>query len=144
MLSSCKYCGRVHDKKIICPPKKKALEKRWASKNPTLQKFRKSNKWTEKSRRIRERDKYLCLCCLAGIKGTVRQINGTDLSVHHITPLEEDYDQRLDDGNLITVCRMHHEMCERGEITRQRQRELAAESMDALNFSDVTGGGVVF
>ena len=57
--------------------------------------------------------------------------NTADLSVHHIVPIEKDYEQRLDDENLITVCGLHHEMCEAGKITRKVQIELAKESMNA-------------
>ena len=32
MLKSCTYCGRIHDKKYICPQKKEALKKRQVKK----------------------------------------------------------------------------------------------------------------
>lgn len=48
--------------------------------------------------------------------GTDRQYNYKNLSVHHAIPIESDYDRRLDDDNLLTVCAMHHEMAESGEI----------------------------
>ena len=35
----------------------------------------------------------------------------------------------MDGDNLITVCCVHHEMCEAGIITRETQRELALKSM---------------
>lgn len=55
--------------------------------------------------------------------GTVIQYNTIDLSVHHITPIEESYEERLTDSNLITVCPVHHKMCETGEIPRGQQRK---------------------
>ncbi len=48
------------------------------------------------------------------------------LSVHHIVPLAEDFNRRLDDGNLITLCGFHHEQAERGVISRELLLELAA------------------
>lgn len=36
-----------------------------------------------------------------------------------IVPLKVDYDRRLDNDNLITLCRYHHEAAERGRISRQ-------------------------
>ena len=33
--------------------------------------------------------------------------------------IEEDYDKRLDSDNLITLCRYHHEMAEKGNISRK-------------------------
>jgi 5-methylcytosine-specific restriction endonuclease McrA len=129
MLKSCKYCGRIHDDKVVCEQKKDANNRRWQNRKQTraLQ-FRRSNAWTEKSQQIRKRDRYMCLCCKAQMIGTVVQYNTRDISVHHIIPIEEEYDRRLDDDNLITVCPTHHEMCERGDITRDEQRRLALDS----------------
>ena len=78
---------------------------------------------------VRDRDKNMCLCCAAGMPKTSKQFNTEDLSVHHIVPIEEDYSQRLDGANLITVCGIHHEMCEAGVISRDVQRHLVEESM---------------
>lgn len=47
-----------------------------------------------------------------------RQYNFKDISVHHIEPLDERYDLRLDDGNLITLCAYHHSMAEDGLIPK--------------------------
>lgn len=129
MLKSCKYCGRIHDDKVVCEQKKDTNNRRWQNRKQTraLQ-FRRSNAWTEKSQQIRKRDRYMCLCCKAQLIGTVVQYNTRDISVHHIIPIEEEYDRRLDDDNLITVCPTHHEMCERGDITRDEQRRLALDS----------------
>lgn len=48
------------------------------------------------------------------------------LSVHHIVPLSEDYERRLDAGNLITLCRFCHAKAEHGGILRARLFELAS------------------
>lgn len=129
MLKSCRYCGRIHDSKYECSQKKKAKEHRWNQrKDSQALKFRKTSRWTNKSLRIRQRDKDMCLCCKALLPGTKRQFNTENLSVHHIEPIEENYDLRLDDDNLITVCDVHHEMCEAGIITREEQKRLVRES----------------
>lgn len=130
MLKSCKYCGRIHDSKVICAQKKQAQEKRWQNRKDTdAARFRRTGAWTNKSIQIRERDRYMCLCCKALMPGTIMQYNTKDLSVHHITPVEEDFDMRLEEMNLITVCEVHHEMCEKGKIKREQQRDLARESL---------------
>lgn len=139
MLRSCKYCGRIHDVKNVCVQKKQAEEKRCNNRKDTdAFKFRKTKAWTNKSIRIRERDAYMCLCCKAGLVGATREINGVNLSVHHITPIAEDYSKRLDDSNLITVCDIHHELCESGVIDRETQRQLVLESIhrDGSELSD--------
>ena len=124
-MKSCAYCGKIHDKKMICEERKKAEENRGSRrKNTASKRFRDTNRWKEKSKQIRSRDNYMCVCCMSELEGTVRKYNTESLEVHHIIPIEEDYDKRLDDGNLITVCRTHHEMCESGEISRKKQKEL--------------------
>ena len=130
MLRSCRYCGRVHDGKQKCPQREDAERKRWMNRKHTdaLQ-FRRTNMWTNKSIDIRTRDRYICLCCKAQLPGTVIQLNTKNLSVHHIVPIEEDYNMRLSDSNLITVCDVHHEMCEAEQISRDTQRYLVEQSM---------------
>ena len=49
----------------------------------------------------------------------------SDVEVHHITPLNEDYDLRLDNDNLICLCRYHHELAEKGQISRDLLKKLA-------------------
>ena len=50
------------------------------------------------------------------------------LSVHHIEPLDERFDLRLEDENLITCCPWHHKMAEDGDIPRDYLHELAQTS----------------
>ena len=35
-------------------------------------------------------------------------------SVHHIVKLSIDFDKKLDDDNLISLCRYHHELADKG------------------------------
>lgn len=46
-------------------------------------------------------------------------INNTGIEVHHIVPVRESKELRLDGENLISLCREHHEQAEKGEIKRQ-------------------------
>lgn len=78
--------------------------------------------WTRKSIEIRERDKYLCQVCL---REGVYNFEG--LQVHHAVPLEQDYDKRLDNDTLITLCAYHHEMAERKEISKEVIMGIIAE-----------------
>ena len=55
-------------------------------------------------------------------------IRDRDTSVHHIVPLVEDYEKRLDDDNLITLCSRHHEMAEKGDIDRRELLVSASSS----------------
>uniref|UniRef100_UPI0013DE6288 HNH endonuclease n=1 Tax=Mediterraneibacter glycyrrhizinilyticus TaxID=342942 RepID=UPI0013DE6288 len=56
-----------------------------------------------------------------------RQFETDNISVHHIVPIAEDWERRLDDENLITLCSKHHEMAERGEIKRKKLLSIAKE-----------------
>ncbi len=111
MLKSCKYCGRIHDSKFDCGKKPKRQKP-----SNDINKFRWSRKWTEKREWIKQRDKYLCQ--LAIRENPPRYIYNK-LEVHHIIPIEENWDKRLDDDNLITLSEEYHEKAERGEISRE-------------------------
>jgi hypothetical protein len=126
MLVSCKYCGRMHEAGTICPKKPQA--KTWGVYDRgEIGVFRRSNAWRMKSEEIRSRDFHVCRVCEAGGHGTFggTKYNSKGLSVHHITPLAEDFDKRLDNDNLITLCSWHHEMAERGDIPRDELERLA-------------------
>ena len=137
MLKSCAYCGRIHDEHFPCPAKEK--NKKWrdgmkysARKERDVDeyRFRNSRSWQRMRDHIKHRDRCLCLCCLAELQGTVLKYQTEGLSVHHIKPLAECFEDRLKEDNLITVCSSHHEMCERGEISRTTQRELVTKSQE--------------
>lgn len=116
MLKVCKYCGRIHDRQFDCGKK----PKRFRRKNDSEAiKFRRTEQWTDKSIKIRERDNYMCQCCIRGIGGEERSLNFDGTQVHHIVPVVEDYERRLDDENLITLCDRHHKQAEKGIINRE-------------------------
>lgn len=53
-----------------------------------------------------------------------RAYNHKIIEVHHIEPIKENFDLRLDDGNLISLCTYHHKRADRGEIPREELRRL--------------------
>lgn len=122
MLKSCKYCGRIHDSKFDC-----AMKPARGKKITYIDRFRSTRKWRDKREQIRQRDNNLCQICIRGLYGTDRKYNYDDLSVHHAIPIEADYDMRLDDDNLLTVCAIHHEMCESGEIPYETVKKIIDE-----------------
>ena len=131
MLKSCRYCGRVHDEHLICPPKQEALDKRARrarGKDQENDHLRHTYRWQKIRDLVYHRDRCLCLCCLAELEGMTVKYNTEHLEVHHIIPLHEEPASAFDMENLITVCRIHHEACEHGEISRGVQRMLAAWS----------------
>lgn len=115
---SCSYCG-------IVPRGHKCPHKQYKKKEDTeANKFRKTNRWAKKSIEIRQRDKYLCRVCMANLYNTMQQFNYKELDVHHIIPINEDYNKRLDNDNLITLCRYHHKMADDGKIPRKELQKL--------------------
>ena len=69
MLKSCKYCGRKHDSKYICP--KKPIRKRFNKTDKD--KFRNTQAWQKKREDIKERDKGLCQVCIRKRYNTIKQ-----------------------------------------------------------------------
>lgn len=122
MLKSCSYCGRIHDSKYICSAKPK--------KNRSIteaDKFRWTSIWQRKREEIKKRDLYLCQICIRELYNTATKYNTEELSVHHNIPINEDYNKRLDNSNLLTVCDYHHKMCDRGEIAREEVQTIIDE-----------------
>ena len=131
MLMSCTYCGRIHEKKYICPQKAAADARRASRKKPYTEQdsLRNTNAWKKKSLHIRIRDKYMCQACLNGIgylEG--RRITTENLQVHHIIPLKADRNEAFNNENLITLCEQCHELAEKGKIPRERLAEIARKA----------------
>ena len=120
---SCQYCGRNHDEGYIC--NKKPRKNR--NKTDEASRFRNTSAWQEKRRQIKERDNYLCQVCIRDLYNTWRRYNHQDLQVHHAVPIDISKELRLEDSNLITLCPMHHAMCDRGEIPYNEIKEIILE-----------------
>lgn len=120
MLKTCVYCGRLHDSKTVCEQKPK---RGIYSRSEKLCKFRNSSKWKRKREEIKKRDKNICIYCFFDKKSS-KKFNAVNLSVHHIDGLEEAYEKRLDNNNLVTLCRYHHELADAGKITKSELIEL--------------------
>jgi 5-methylcytosine-specific restriction protein A len=123
MLSSCSYCGRIHDRTYQCP--KKPNRKKFNQSD--ADKFRNTTRWRKKSVEIRKRDKGLCQICIRKLYNTQRQYTFDTIEVHHITPLHEDMQRGLDNHNLLTLCKYHHYMADSGDIPRDVQHHIAKE-----------------
>lgn len=123
MLHSCKYCGRIHDKSFDCGRK----PIRHKERNDKTD-FRSKSAWQRKRNNIKKRDNYICQLCFRNIFDIgFPKYNFKNLEVHHIVPLEENFDLCLDDENLITVCSGHHKLCDSGQIHRDILQAIARE-----------------
>ena len=122
MYKTCKMCGIVPTDHIC--PYRKSRQKSGCRRSDA---FRKTKAWTNKSLEIRQRDKFLCQVCLRNRYNTLSFLNYKTVEVHHITPIEEDYNRRLDNDNLISLCSYHHKMADKGQIPREELYEIVEE-----------------
>lgn len=127
MKKACSKCGKIHEKNYVCTVNQ-GVFKRFAEADI----FRNRRTWKRKAEEIRNRDLHLCQVCVRGLYNTMKQYNSRSLSVHHIVPLAEDFERRLDHGNLITLCTYHHELAERGKIPRALLFSITAEQEKRL------------
>ena len=111
---TCRYCGIV-PRGHVCPNRKS----RQKADNSQAVKFRNTKAWARKSTEIRQRDRYLCQCCLRNLYDTIEWLNYKTVEVHHIVGINEDYNRRLDNDNLISLCSYHHKMADKGDIPKQ-------------------------
>ncbi|WP_257560134.1 HNH endonuclease [Terrisporobacter muris] len=123
------YCGRIHKKEFICPMKPKNNK----YKTSEADKFRWTRSWQKKRDDIRRRDKHLCQICIRKLYNTINKYNYNNLEVHHIVPIKESYDLRLEDTNLITLCEYHHELAEQGTIPRDELLSIVKAQEEAEN-----------
>ena len=49
------------------------------------------------------------------------------MQVHHAMPINLSEDLKLDESNLITLCSMHHSMCDKGQIPYKEVKKIINE-----------------
>lgn len=135
MLRSCQYCHKIHDGKFDC-----GMKPQKSNRRSEQDRFRYTSAWQQKRDEIKERDRYLCQICLRNLYDTVRQFNSEQLSVHHANKLNENYEQRLDNDNLLTLCERHHKMADDGTIPK----ELILSVIQEQQKHPPGGAGLVF
>lgn len=125
MLKTCKYCGGLHRYGEECPLKPKARVK----EKDKYTAFRNSAAWQRVREQIKDRDMHMCRACLLNLKGTIRKYNSEETEVHHIEKLSERYDLRFTESNLISLCKIHHSMSEKGEINAEMLKKIAVSDI---------------
>lgn len=126
MLKSCKYCGKIHDSRFDCgkKPQRIYIKRDYSTES---RQFRRKESWKQMSLRIRDRDNHLCQVCLRGLYKLpgASVLNYENISVHHIEPIKDAPEKKLDPYNLISLCSMHHEMADSGEIPAELLKNMA-------------------
>ena len=124
----CTVCNSIHEGRCKRPRLYQRI------RNSTADRFRNTQAWRRTAVRIMDRDHNCCRVCLtAGI------VESRNLSVHHIRSLATDYDRRLDENNLITLCRYHHEQAEIGRISVNNLSRLAMDKPVLPPYPDKKG-----
>ena len=97
-------CGELHPVGTECPHKSKYAKEKGSENNKKANEFYRSKAWKSKRKEIIGLDKGLCVRCLLkyGIVTTEH------LEVHHIEPLIQYWEERLQNNNLITLCVQCH------------------------------------
>lgn len=80
-------------------------------------KFYHSKAWKDKREEILARDNYECQHCKA--KGLV--VEGTE--VHHIIHLKDDWSKRFENDNLVTLCRVCHNLEHPEKIKKMKKQK---------------------
>lgn len=126
MLVACSFCGRNHNRGETC--NRRIKTKRKAKEANFINVFRSSNAWKKKREEIKKRDRFFCQICLLNKYWTERQYNYKNLEVHHILPLRNYFDKRLQNSNLITLCEFHHTLAEDGKISIDELQDIALKN----------------
>ena len=120
MLKSCLKCGRIHEHNYICN-----TITRVKADDSIAYKFRNTQAWRKKRKIVHDRDKGLCQVCISNLYDTyTRAYDNKLIEVHHIEPIVQTYELRLEEGNLISLCTYHHKMADRGEIPRKVLKDM--------------------
>lgn len=126
----CDKCGKSHPFGTSCDGKTAVRQVKSKVKKKRIYKyrtdeanvFRHSAKWTKKSREIRKKAFGACELCRAENKFIDQK-----LEVHHIYSVREYPEGKLDNNNLISLCRIHHAAAENNKYSKMYLKELALE-----------------
>ena len=134
MLKACTYCGRVHDAGYTCAKKAEATGR--YPKESQASRIRSLSRWQKTREYIKRRDHGVCQLCLINYAGNeagaLRPYEGDDIEVHHIVKIEEDASKAFDEYNLISLCRLHHEQADNGQIPSRILLDIAKKNSDGV------------
>ena len=133
-LKTCTYCRKIHGKEINCTAKRGYYRDKNTryKKDKDYIKFIKSKQWNNKSQEIKLLDSHCCLVCKS--LGLVRPVY---LEVHHINKVRNDYEKRLENDNLITLCVFHHKQADNNKISTNELYRLINKYRDTTVSNDI-------
>ena len=137
MLKACSCCGKLHRFEVECSERIAFEQKRQSQydrnkyryrRDSSADKFRNSKAWQRKRQKIKDRDLNICRYCFL----KHHRIVTAGISVHHIVPIETNFDMRLSDKNLISLCRDCHEKAESKRIPADELKALVEVPLKLL------------
>lgn len=90
--------------------------------------FYSTKEWTCKRNKVKYLDNGLCLLCLSENRHKAMGV------VHHIVELKEDWNKRLDEDNLISLCESCHQIVHK-EYRKINQKELKEKLKKIIRIS---------
>lgn len=96
----CNKCHKIVDSNHNC--RDKQSDKNYNKLHRVNAKFYNGYEWRKKREQIKKRDGGLCQECLRSGRTATGRV------VDHIKPIKDNYELRLDDSNLETLCDVCH------------------------------------
>lgn len=124
---SCNYCFGFHQKGSECPKKQKTdyrqKKENLDEVNKMENKFYSSSAW-QKTRASMMRDcGYKCCVCSSVHNNTDVRHYTEAREVHHVEPIRDSWDKRLDVDNLVCLCTEHHHMIHQNNVRNKFELE---------------------
>lgn len=113
-IRSCGYCGKLHRTNEICDKKPKRRESYGEDVKKQMT-FYSTSKWQKLRELVKSDNNYMCQICKE-----ICEVSYAD-SVHHIVPINENWELRDDIDNLIPVCDFHHSEIHKRNINNKEK-----------------------
>lgn len=124
---SCNYCFGFHQKGSDCPKKQKTdyrqKKENLDEVNKMENKFYSSSAWQKTRASVMRECGYKCYVCSNVHNNTDVRHYTEAREVHHIIPIRDCWDKRLDVDNLVCLCTEHHHMIHQNNIRNKFELE---------------------
>lgn len=126
-LITCSWCFSFHPKGTKCPKKPKTdyktKKENLDETNQMENKFYSSSAWQKLRASFMRDNGYKCYMCSQLFNKTDIRHYTEAKEVHHIVPIRDCWEKRLDSDNLVCLCREHHYMIHQNNIRNKNDLE---------------------
>ncbi|WP_394864565.1 hypothetical protein [Clostridium perfringens] len=132
-LISCNYCFGFHQKGTDCSKKQKTdykfKKENLDEVNKMENKFYSSSAWQRLRNSVMRECGWKCYVCSNVYPDTNLRHYTEAREVHHVIPIRDCWDKRLDVDNLVCLCTEHHHMIHQNEIRNKFELEKFIENL---------------